>query len=43
MGMKIHFCAQDEEEEEKDPKPKSFYKSAGGRKSHLSASFKQIE
>ena len=28
MGVKITFCAQDEEEEEEDPAPKSFYNSA---------------
>ena len=28
MGMKIHFCAQDEEEDEQDPELKSFSKSA---------------
>ena len=43
MGMKINFCAQDQEEEEEDPKPKGFYKSAERRKSDLSVSFKQIE
>ena len=43
IGMKIHFCTQDEEENEEDPEPKSFYKSADRRKSYLSASFKQIE
>ena len=28
MGMKIHFYAENEEEEEEDPAPKSFYNSA---------------
>ena len=42
-GRKINFRALDQEEEEEDPNPKSFYKSADRRRSDLSASLKQIE
>ena len=39
MGLKIDFCAKDQEEEEEDPKPKSSYKSADRRKFDLSVSY----